>query len=821
MTPRPPTRVRFGRVCDLFSSTLVETAMCWRKRTSRPNQAAAALGALLALVVAAFPALAQQQRDLCAGIEIGTTGVKAVVLEVKKDKDGHAEFHQVAARDFPGNLTAGEVKEPGGGTKFDRGAIERTVEAVQQARDFAVEQKVPTPRIYVAAGSGVVRRNAGNMDTLKVEIYKLFPREGKELDEIDTEKEVKYAFLGAVPEKDRKGVLYVDVGDSHTTFGYVTREDGRWKRTLFGVVPFGASTLLEAAAVKPDARRADLIKAVAEVRQKKVQPALVEEKNLTGWKPKSRPNVYLGGAVPWSMAVLEEVWKGEPDSVPDPGKSKPVHFDPGKIASFAARVGDEQKDPYLLKEPTKEQKVELQKVKDVFPPPRLVAAAELLTAVSEAFELKKKKNKGATPYFVPDSHLARIRGYVEEKYRDDLGRQSPIGETFAEETKKAREEIKKAFQEALTKELKDSKGVLATEIKKAVQEAVAEKLAPDQVKKALQNAVAEKIKISPEEIKKAAQDAVAAKITIAPADLKKAAQDAVAAKVAIAPEDVKKAVHEAVAAKVTPEDIKKSAQEAVASKVTPEEVKKATQDAVAAKVTPEDIKKAAQDAVAAKVTIDPEDIKKATRAAVAAKVTITPEEVKKAVQETIAAKVTITPEEVKKSTQEAVAARVAPEDLKKAAYDAVAAKVSPEEVKKATQDAVAAKVAAEDIKKAAQEAVAAKTTITPEDIKKAVQELMKQQIENPPGPATLTVRVPADARLWVNDALSPLTSETRIFETPRLLGGKGYSYTLRAEVRRNGQTLAATKPVAFRAGERVEVDLRDLSQYQPAEAKQP
>src|SRR5262245_28498571 len=46
--------------------------------------------------------------------------------------------------------------------------------------------------------------------------------------------------------------------------------------------------------------------------------------------------------------------------------------------------------------------------------------------------------------------------------------------------------------------------------------------------------------------------------------------------------------------------------------------------------------------------------------------------------------------------------------------------------------------------------------------------------------ARITVRLPADAKLFVDNAECPLTSAVRTFATPKLEQGKKYYYTLRA-----------------------------------------
>ncbi len=75
--------------------------------------------------------------------------------------------------------------------------------------------------------------------------------------------------------------------------------------------------------------------------------------------------------------------------------------------------------------------------------------------------------------------------------------------------------------------------------------------------------------------------------------------------------------------------------------------------------------------------------------------------------------------------------------------------------------------------------------------------------------AKVTVKLPADARLYVDDVLCPLTSETRTFDTPALEPGRSYFYTLKAEFIRDGDTRTATKRVTVEAGKQVTVEFQD------------
>jgi len=73
----------------------------------------------------------------------------------------------------------------------------------------------------------------------------------------------------------------------------------------------------------------------------------------------------------------------------------------------------------------------------------------------------------------------------------------------------------------------------------------------------------------------------------------------------------------------------------------------------------------------------------------------------------------------------------------------------------------------------------------------------------------VTVKVPEDARLWVNGVFCPLTSGTRSFETPAVEPGRLYVYTIRAEVIREGRRRSESREVVFEGGKPVTVKFDD------------
>ena len=85
-----------------------------------------------------------------------------------------------------------------------------------------------------------------------------------------------------------------------------------------------------------------------------------------------------------------------------------------------------------------------------------------------------------------------------------------------------------------------------------------------------------------------------------------------------------------------------------------------------------------------------------------------------------------------------------------------------------------------------------------------------QEPKAAPAPAKIVVRLPADARLFVDDVPFPHTGPVRTFETPPLNPGENYHYTLRAELVRDGQPVRVSLKANLKAGQTTNVDFGDL-----------
>ena len=202
-----------------------------------------------------------------------------------------------------------------------------------------------------------------------------------------------------VPAKYADSALLLDIGSGNTKGGY---RDADGSCVTFGV-PYGSVTfadLIKAHSDKgPDAASA--------LRQEVLVPAL---KKAIDAKPglAKRDRIYLSGGAAWALATLvrpgdrgdyvaltaddidayRTLLRKDPTAYPAPDLSA--------VADAATRAAAEK---------------EIAQVKTVFKPEQLLAGAELLKGLSDAFDF----GQGKKLFFARDAQVGWILAYVVEK----------------------------------------------------------------------------------------------------------------------------------------------------------------------------------------------------------------------------------------------------------------------------------------------------------------------------------------------------------------------------------------------------------------------
>ena len=79
----------------------------------------------------------------------------------------------------------------------------------------------------------------------------------------------------------------------------------------------------------------------------------------------------------------------------------------------------------------------------------------------------------------------------------------------------------------------------------------------------------------------------------------------------------------------------------------------------------------------------------------------------------------------------------------------------------------------------------------------------KQELAIDANAVTLRMRVPSDARVWIEDAAMSQSGSDRSFVSPPLTSGRDYVYHVRAQWNENGKTVERKREVTVHAGDRI------------------
>jgi uncharacterized protein (TIGR03000 family) len=83
--------------------------------------------------------------------------------------------------------------------------------------------------------------------------------------------------------------------------------------------------------------------------------------------------------------------------------------------------------------------------------------------------------------------------------------------------------------------------------------------------------------------------------------------------------------------------------------------------------------------------------------------------------------------------------------------------------------------------------------------------------------AFLTVKVPAEAKVFVNDRATTSTGADREYVSHDLAPGARYNYNIRAEFERDGKTVVENKTIQLTAGQTANLDFVGAEQVQTAD----
>jgi hypothetical protein len=366
--------------------------------------AAASVAFLLPLTgAAAFVAL-HAHGEICGGIEIGSSGVKAVAIDLFDHKDLGYDYHILYRPKSRNPKLADGLKRSGA---FEPQALEEAVRAVGEFADtMARDNRVPRERISVVCSSGLFSDLGGRKELVEKNKQALADAvekaTGLQVEFIEVQEEVRLAISSLIPLRYRKESILVDVGGGATRGGY-ENADG-WCEPFRAT---GVSTFQKA--VQKQARGRPFAALAAELAPTEVHESLRREVDRKpGLVSTDRNRVYLVGGAVWVLATCQKPQERDPV----------IRLYAADFDDFYTRVHrnplafPEVHLPDTMPRPVREAvQIELDDQRNIFEPNRVVAGAEVLKAVSAELRLA-----GREVYFPREAgDVGWLLGFIGEK----------------------------------------------------------------------------------------------------------------------------------------------------------------------------------------------------------------------------------------------------------------------------------------------------------------------------------------------------------------------------------------------------------------------
>jgi hypothetical protein len=350
--------------------------------------------------------------SLHAGVEIGSKGVKSVVLEIFPSP----EFgFDVEPQGDPETVNTTLVAGLEANNRFDPDALTDTARAVAKLCEGARAKNVPDDHLYVVGSSGLfgaLRKKKGMPDAEKEDLIRankealsqaVQRQAGKAVRFIDAADEAERSFKGIVPRPYVNDAVLYDIGSGNTKAAYPQGAD----TFLTLEVPYGTKTysdLVQKEMKKAGEPFAAVTRRLSEESLRK--PLREQFDRKPGFR--NRDRVYLSGGAVWALAtyVHPENRRAMVDLTPDDLNTFVGLLDKDRRAVLegcAARAGGDEK----LR---KDVEAEVKRVNDTFSADELRAGAEVFRALSEEGQFAGKKL-----YFARYGYFGWLLSYVEEQ----------------------------------------------------------------------------------------------------------------------------------------------------------------------------------------------------------------------------------------------------------------------------------------------------------------------------------------------------------------------------------------------------------------------
>jgi len=338
---------------------------------------------------------------LYGGIEIGSKGIKAIVVRFVGDVDSDStKLRQV------GIANVGIMVEVAKTGRFSKEAIEDAGREVKKFYTEMIENDhVPIDHMCIVGSSGLQPASQTSKDELKDKIYSLT---GQTITFIDSYTEIINSINGIIPVKYNNVSMLIDVGSGNTKGGYrVRRASYETKDDTYVTLSIPSGTVTFTDAIKkstPDTNNVStFVKQTDSLADELISIPLRDQIDR---KPGllNRNRAYLSGGIVWAMTTLLH-----PEN-----RRIYISITPQDINKFYDQVvnnSDGLLNPDLSKiadpEVREAAQQDIENIKSTFTPSNLIAGAKIMKALSTELRFQNKQL-----YFHRQSQIGWLFSYI-------------------------------------------------------------------------------------------------------------------------------------------------------------------------------------------------------------------------------------------------------------------------------------------------------------------------------------------------------------------------------------------------------------------------
>ncbi|WP_461132024.1 tetratricopeptide repeat protein [Spirosoma lituiforme] len=236
-------------------------------------------------------------KNLYAGIQIGTSTIKLAILKTKYETD----FYEKEIK------STVDIANPSATFFADAsGSYRPTQDALKVCLDSIQRYNIPNERVFIVLSNDVreeLARNPQNRKKIYDQLARVLPNSNLKIDtSLTADREAELFTTGAIPRKVWPTTSALDIGSNSTLGGYFDQAAGPANKTFHGIhVPIGINSLVgqidSKRSMNLDAYKKEAQRVVKTIMDRELTPRL----NASNRGLQNRKTVGVGGDIVWAL----------------------------------------------------------------------------------------------------------------------------------------------------------------------------------------------------------------------------------------------------------------------------------------------------------------------------------------------------------------------------------------------------------------------------------------------------------------------------------------------------------------------------------------